>query len=171
MKIRFKLIAAFVFVIILTTVLYGTGSYSSILKPMRSFEKRSTLEHSWLIVNQINQFMEYVYDAFSIISRQDLLNYIQDTENNSLHHEEALPGILNKKFISNVAFVPTGNTSPYCLHEPKKEDLIPSDKDQELRIIPKEDTTRSLLRVSRKYYDKEGIFLEKGSYFWTSSGY
>lgn len=165
MKIRFKLIAAFIFVIILATVLYGLGSYSSILKPMHSFEKRSTLEHSWLIVNQLNQFMEHAYDDFSIISRQDLLNYIQDPENNPLHHEEALPGILNKKFISNVAFVTTGNPSPYCLHEPKKEDLIPSDKDQELRIIPKKDTTRSLLRVSRKYYDKEGIFSGEGFIF------
>lgn len=165
MKIRFKLIASFVFLILLTAVLYGLAAYSAIREPMRSFEKRSTLEHSWLIVNQLNQFMDHACDEFSILSRQDLLNYIEDPEKSPLHHEEALPDILNKKFISNAAFLPREKTSPESLHKLEKEDLIPSDKDQELRIIPKKDPTRSLLRVSRKYYDTDGIFSGEGFIF------
>ncbi|MEK6777690.1 MAG: HAMP domain-containing sensor histidine kinase [bacterium] len=165
MKIRAKLITSFIFLIILTALLYGLAAYSSIVEPMRTFEKKTTMQYSRFIVTQFTQIMNNSKDELADLSLNDFLLYIKNPDTNALQQKKDMFDILQTKFIMNAAFLAPGDPSADWASEPEENDLDPSDKNLAFRIIPRKDPTRSLLRVSRRFYDETGALAGEGFIF------
>jgi signal transduction histidine kinase len=154
MKIRLKLIISFLFLIVLTVILYGLAGYSTMSRPLMDMDKDKRLHYTGLISFQINELLEHAKNKIALMTRDDFLSYIRNPEEAILHRGEQI-GILQNEFIQNVLL--REDTAQYTLGYPLEEgSLIPSGNDLEIRIIPLSDPSRSLLRISKKFYDPDG---------------
>lgn len=167
MNIRLKLTGAFVFLIVMTALLYGLATYDSITKPLRSFEERTSLQYSGLLIFRLNEILEHAKEDVGLLTKQDMVRYIRDPEGSPLHHKEDQFDIFRPQFLRNAVFVEPDNRTRHHLHAPKEGFLDSPVEDLEISIITEPDPTHSALRIARRFYGPDGSSQGEGFIFLT----
>jgi signal transduction histidine kinase len=163
MKIRLKLIVSFIFLIVLTVVLYGMAGYSTMSRPLFEMERSRGFHYTGLIAFKFNELLNHAANNVSLMTRKDFFSYIQNPEKTILPQKEQT-GIVRNEFIQNVIL--QEDSAQHRLNDSLEEgSLLPSEKDLEIRILPLSGPNRPLLRIYKKFYTSKGSLEGEGFIF------